>query len=53
MLGAASKFGRRLRRLVEVPFSVVFLKSHRRLDAVKTGARQPDRFKSAYTSLFW
>jgi len=41
MLGAASKFGRRLRRLVEVPFSVVFLKSHRRLDAVKTGARQP------------
>ena len=38
MLRSASKFGRRLRRLLEVPFSIVFLKSHSLLDAAQTGA---------------
>ena len=40
MLRAASKFGRRLRRLPEVPFTVVFLKSHSLLDAAKACARR-------------
>ncbi len=50
MFRAASRFGRRLWRLGEVPFSFVFLKRHNRLDAADAGARQPDGFNSAYTS---